>query len=93
MNKKFLSLFLAVTMVISTISLTGITSFAAIGDIGVSNNLKYTVWSEKEKTCRITGCVGENTQVTIPAYLDGYKVQGITNYAFRNCTSLTDIMM
>ena len=85
MKKRIISLFLALVMVFSAIPITGITAFAAKSD-----DFKYRVISEEEKTCAITGYTGSAADLTIPAALDGYTVTEIIR-AFYDRTSLTSI--
>ena len=56
--KKFSSLFLVIIMVLSVIPVMGTAVFATDGDKGTSGDFKYSVISEKEKTCEITKYTG-----------------------------------
>ncbi|MGN0917267.1 MAG: leucine-rich repeat domain-containing protein [Candidatus Enterousia sp.] len=84
--KKTLSLLLAVLMVITALPLTAITSFAA-----TSGDFEYSVISEEDKTCEITGYAGTATNLAIPSTINGYSVTSIGHVAFSSCTSLTSI--
>lgn len=85
-SRKFLSLFLAVIMMISVIPLGVITATAE-----TSGDFEYSVISEEEKTCQITKYNGTATELDIPSQLDGYIVTGIGETSFYNLTSLTSI--
>lgn len=71
-SKKLLSLLLSILMVLSVISLTGLVSSAANGDKGISGDFKYSVISEKEKTCEIKKYTGSDTDLNIPSYCNKY---------------------
>ena len=85
-QKKFLSVLLAIVMVVSALPLTYIT--AAADDSG---NYSYTVISEADKTCKITDYKGTETDLKIPESIDGYAVAGIGDCAFDHCKSLTSV--
>ena len=44
-----------------------------------------------DDTVEIKRYIGNDTVYEIPAEIDGKQVTGITNYAFRNCSSLTSV--
>ena len=57
---------------------------------GTYNNLTYDFNYDKEIV--IKGCVNKNaTSVSIPSYIDGYKVTEIDYYAFENCKNLSSV--
>lgn len=70
-TSKFLSVFLAILMVISIVPIT-----ASAEEI--TENYDYTVISEEEKTCRLNGDDGisrtDSVVLVIPSEVDGYKV-------------------
>ena len=86
MKRKVVSVFLALCMMISVIPLGVITATAE-----TSGDFEYSVISEDEKTCVITGYNGTATELTIPSQLDGYTVTCIGEQAFRGYHSLTSI--
>ncbi len=55
-----------------------------------SGDWKYTV-SNGEAT--ITEYSGSDAEVTIPSEIGGYPVTAIGAYAFRECSSLTSVMI
>ena len=61
--------------------------------LGESEGLAYSVNTGGE-TCTITGigtCI--NTEISIPAKIDGMTVSAIAPYAFYNCSSLTHVLI
>ena len=75
--KKAVSFFTAVLMLLTAFPLT---VFAEN-----SGEILYSVISEKEKTCKITGALSNAWELTIPAEIDGYKVIAIDREAFCDC--------
>ena len=87
-QKKFLSVLLAIVMVVSALPLTYIT--AAADDSG---NYSYTVISEADKTCKITDYKGTAADLVIPESIDGYAVTRIGSAAFYGCYALTSVVI
>ncbi len=52
---------------------------------------EYKITSESDKTCVITGYNGKDTQLTLPAELNGYKVTGIAESAFADNEDITSV--
>lgn len=75
--KKVTAFFTAVLMLLTAFPLT---VFAEN-----SGEIFYSVISEEEKTCKITGVDSNAWELTIPAELDGYKVIAIGREAFCDC--------
>lgn len=75
--KKVTAFFTAVLMLLTAFPLT---VFAEN-----SGEIFYSVISEEEKTCKITGADSNAWELTIPAELDGYKVIAIGREAFCDC--------
>lgn len=75
--KKVTAFFTAVLMLLTVFPLT---VFAEN-----SGEIFYSVISEEEKTCKITGVDSNALELTIPAELDGYKVIVIGREAFCDC--------
>lgn len=79
MKKKFLSVLLALCMVLTMLPLGSMFALAA-----TSGDFTYKVLSETDKTCEITGYSGTATELHIPYKLDGYtvvKIGGISSNA------------
>ena len=61
----------------------------SLTDIGLS----YTVNSDN-KTCTVTGIGSfEGSELTVPEYINGYKVTAIGEEAFSECTQLTELVI
>ena len=82
--KRFLSLLLALVMILSAVPLGGISVFAA-----ESGDFEYEIF--EDGTAEITGYNGTASDLVIPSKIDGYKVTSIGYSAFEGCTFLTDI--
>ena len=64
-----------------------------IGPLFRPSKLSYEVNAD-DMTCTITGIGAcKDTDIRIPETIDGYKVTRIGNFAFRNCTSVTSIVI
>lgn len=89
MNKKrFLSLLLALTMVISLVPAFTISSLA------VYDNLTFSVWNpdDGEGYAILYSCDPSATGVvTVPSEYEGYPVKYIAENAFKDCTEITSI--
>lgn len=75
--KKVTAFFIAVLMFL--------TAFPLMVFAENSGEIFYSVISEKEKTCKITGVDSNARELTISAELDGYKVIAIGREAFCDC--------
>lgn len=75
--KKVTAFFTAVLMLL--------TAFPLMVFAENSGKILYSVISEEEKTCKITGVDSNALELTIPAELDGYKVIVIGREAFCDC--------
>lgn len=82
--KKFISLFLSLTLLIS---LTAGLDFSAYAE-GVDD---FTYEAFDEGTVLITGYTGTEETVYVPNTIYGNKVLGIANYAFFGCENLKSI--
>ena len=56
----------------------------------LKQNYEYT---EKDGKIRITKYKGNDTNVVVPVWIDGYPIAFIHRYAFYGCTSLTSISL
>ena len=85
-KKRAVSIVLALCIVLTALPLTGVLSLAA-----TSGDFQYEVLSETDKTCEITGYMGDATEVIIPTILDGYTVTDVGERAFagRSLASIT----
>lgn len=83
-NSKMISLFLALTLLLSSLPLALTTAFAA-----TSGDFEYNVLSDG--TAEITKYNGEATDLVIPSQLDGYTVKSIGKIAFYGCESLKSV--
>ena len=86
-SKKIISLLLSILMIITSVPLMAVNSFAA--DEITSGDYKYTVLDDG--TAKITKYTGSATELTIPSEIDGYSVTSIGSWAFSRCTSLESI--
>ena len=86
-TKKIISLLLSVLMIITSIPLMAVNSFAA--DEITSGKYEYVVLDDG--TAEITDYFGSATKLTIPSEIDGYKVTSIGDSAFEHCDSFTSI--
>lgn len=77
MKKRFLSMLLAVVMVVTMLPAYSISSLAV-----TSGDFEYEVISFTEKTIQITGYTGYDLNLEIPSKIDGYTVTTIGGYAF-----------
>ena len=82
---KFLSILLAVMMVISIVPVTA--SATASGD------WEYNVLSEENKTAEITKYNGSATAVVTPTEIDGYKIVSIANHAFEENLTIVSVII
>lgn len=82
-SRKFLSLFLAVLMIVSVVPLGTINAIAATGDTYIytdpstGSSFTYEITSEVYRTCRITKYSGNDVNLIIPSNLNGYRVTEI----------------
>ena len=89
--KKTLSIFIIMTMVISMFS-----AFALTSEATRSGSFEYEIRNATgtlPRGARITRYWGDNSQVTIPATIDGLKVVQIDPYVFQYHTSVRDILI
>ena len=66
---------------------------AAVGDVFVSNGMRYTVTSESPKEAELTGYEGDKPTgtLTIANYAEGYNVTSIGKGAFNECGDITKV--
>ena len=76
--KKVVSLLLSLLMIITTVSVTAIGSFAE-----TSGDYEYSVLNDG--TAAISGYTGNAKELAIPSEIDGYKVTCIDSKAFEDC--------
>lgn len=81
--RKFLSVLLAIMMVISVFPITA----SAV----TSGDWTYSVISEADKTAQITGYSGTETNLKIPSMIDGYTITSIGNNAFQENATITHV--
>ena len=84
--KRFLSLLLALLMIISTVPLSGMSAFAA-----ESGDFEYTILGDG--TVEITGYNGTASDLVIPSEIDGYRVTSIGYAAFKDNTDLVSVVI
>ncbi|MDE6659960.1 MAG: leucine-rich repeat protein [Eubacterium sp.] len=82
--KKLLSLLLAITMLFS---ITAGIEFSAYAEM----NKDYDYFILEDGTAEIESYLGSETDVRIPAIIDGYKVTGLGLEAFENNEELTSV--
>ena len=80
-SKKIISLLLSVLMIITSIPLMAVNSNAVIVKEITSGDYKYKVYDGE---AFISGYIGPDKDIVIPAEIDGYKVKNICDYAFSN---------
>ncbi|MBR5201882.1 MAG: leucine-rich repeat domain-containing protein, partial [Clostridia bacterium] len=83
--RKFLSVILAIMMVLSVFPIT----VSAID----SGDWTYSVISEANKTAQITGYSGTETNLRIPTTIDGYTITSIGNKAFYKNATITQVVI
>ena len=82
-TRKFLSVILAMMMVISVVPITA--------NAITSGDWTYSVISEENKTAQITGYNGSATDLKIPSTIDDYTITSIGNYAFNKNETITNV--
>ena len=82
-TRKFLSVLLAIMMVLSIFPITA----SAI----TSGDWTYSVISEADKTAKITGYSGTETNIKIPTVIDDYTITAIGDAAFKNNATITNV--
>ncbi len=88
-SKKIISLLLSILMIITSIPLMAVNSFAEDTNTKTSGYYEYTVL--EDGTAEITKYTGSTTELSIPSEIDGYSVTSIGDVAFGSCTALTSI--
>lgn len=79
---KLLSIFLSLILIITCLP---VSTFAE------GNTEDYDYELLEDGAIEITGYKGSDTEIKIPAEIDGKKVQEIGQYAFEDCSSLTSV--
>ncbi|MCH5316760.1 MAG: leucine-rich repeat protein [Eubacterium sp.] len=85
-NKQFLSIVLAVMILLSSLPFAGVTAFA---DTYTSGDYVYYLY--EDGTVSISQYNGNETNLTVPSTIDGHTVRGISDRAFANCLSLSTV--
>ena len=85
-SKKFLSLLLSLLMIITSLPLMAVGSFA---EDEAETDFEYEFCGEE--AISITSYKGSASELTIPFEIDGYTVTEISDSAFRDCTSLVSV--
>ena len=85
-TKKSISLLLSILMIITSLPMMAVSSFAADE---TASDFEYNV--STENLIEITSYKGSATDLTIPSKIDGYTVAGLVSGAFENCTSLVSV--
>ena len=85
-TKKSISLLLSILMIITSLPMMAVSSFAADE---TASDFEYNVFTEN--LIEITSYKGSATDLTIPSKIDGYTVAGLVSGAFENCTSLVSV--
>ncbi len=84
--KKLTAVLLSAIMVLSVFAVVPFTVNAAAYKYG---DFTYTILNQTD--AEITGYNGDETNVTIPSQIDGYKVTSIGDSAFEGYTNLTSV--
>ena len=82
-TKKLISLLISLAVILTALPLAGVTAFAATND-----GILYEVESGK---AYIVGYNGSSTTLNIPSEIDGFKVSGISYWAFTNNKVLENV--
>ncbi len=83
-TRKIISLLLSILMIITSVPLMALNSFAASsGD--------YEYYILKDGTAQINHYEGSETEIEIPSEIDGHRVTFIVSGAFDGCKSLTSV--
>ena len=85
-TKKSISLLLSILMIITSLPMMAVSSFAADE---AASDFEYNVFTEN--LIEITSYKGSATDLTIPSKIDGYTVAGLGSGAFEDCTSLVSV--
>ena len=85
-TKKSISLLLSILMIITSLPMMAVSSFAADE---TASDFEYNI--STENLIEITNYKGSATDLTIPSKIDGYTVAGLGNGAFEGCTSLVSV--
>ncbi len=85
-TKKSISLLLSILMIITSLPMMAVSSFAADE---TASDFEYNI--STENLIEITSYKGSATDLTIPSKIDGYTVAGLVSGAFENCTSLVSV--
>mgnify|MGYP004465893369 CR=1 FL=1 len=83
-TRKIISLLLSILMIITSVPLMALNSFAAS-----SGDYEYDLL--KDGTAQIKHYEGSETEIEIPSEIDGHRVTFIISGAFEGCTSLTSV--
>ena len=83
-TRKIISLLLSILMIITSVPLMALNSFAAS-----SGDYEYELL--KDGTAQIKHYEGSETEIEIPSEIDGHRVTFISSGAFKGCTSLTSV--
>lgn len=84
--KKLMSIFMSVAMLLT---MTAGLTFTAYAQTLTSGDYNYEILNDS--TVQITKYLGDATEVTIPAYIEGKLVTGVGNSAFEDNRTLTEI--
>ena len=85
-TKKSISLLLSILMIITSLPMMAVSSFAADE---AASDFEYNIFTEN--LIEITSYKGSATDLTIPSKIDGYTVAGLGDGAFEGCTSLVSV--
>ena len=85
-TKKSISLLLSILMIITSLPMMAVSSFAADE---AASDFEYNIFTEN--LIEITSYKGSATDLTIPSKIDGYTVAGLGSGAFEDCTSLVSV--
>ena len=84
--KKVVSLLLSLLMIITTVFVTAIGSFAE-----TSGDYEYSVLNDG--TAAISGYTGNAKELAIPSEIDGYKITCIDSKAFEDCYFIESVII
>ncbi|MBQ2927067.1 MAG: leucine-rich repeat protein [Oscillospiraceae bacterium] len=85
MKRKLWTLLLALILAVCVVPMTA----------SATSDFEYRIdtYSYEEPACIITGYTGTAAEVVIPAEIEGYPVKEIYSYTFKDCTSLTSVVI
>ena len=85
MKRKLWTLLLALMLAVCVVPMMA----------SATSDFEYRIdtYSYEEPACIITGYTGTAAEIVIPAEIEGYPVKEIYSYTFKDCTSLTSVVI